>query len=227
MLVSYLNLRGAIGLFAMLLPVVVFSVGVSLGQPMRTSISSYYHYAPTRDIFVAILCAIGVFLSCYSGYSRGNWYRNELWIHKVMGVTAALVGLCPTRQAGITQGPYLEFLAHVHVFSAASLMIAMAVTAFWMFPINQDATKLSAEPARDRAIKRRNALIYRGCGLWIAAVLVYFGVHTALADRSTNDNTLFFVEWLAIWGFGVAWLLKSHWLSSITASIAERLAPTA
>ena len=78
MMVSYLNLRGAIGLFALLLPVTVVGVGLMLGEPQRSSISSYYHYAPTRDIFVAILCAIGVFLSCYSGYSDQIWYKNEL-----------------------------------------------------------------------------------------------------------------------------------------------------
>lgn len=223
MMVSYLNLRGAIGLFAIALPVVVVSVGLSLGEPLRSSISSYYHYAPTRDIFVAILCAIGVFLGCYSGYSDQAWYKNELGIHKLMGISAVLVGLCPTFQTGVTAGPYLELLASVHIGAAATLMLAMAITALWMFPNNQGATQFQGDSAAVQRTKATNAWVYRACGLWIVGALLYFARHRIFTSRSPGDATLFYVEWVAIWGFGVAWLWKSHWLSSAAAIIAERV----
>ncbi len=224
MLVSYLNLRAAIGLLAILLPIVVSIVGASLGEPIRTSISSYYHYAPTRDVFVASLCSIGVFLGCYSGYWHQDWRRNEVWIHKVMGVAAILVGMCPTFQDGITNNKYLVFLSHVHIGAAVVLMVLMAVMAFWMFPLNQEATKLDKDEQIAVTKKAFNAWVYRICGAVIATVLVFFGFHILLVPKSPTDTTLFYVEWIAIWGFGVAWLWKSHLLSDVIKSISEQFA---
>lgn len=224
MLRSYLNLRAAIGLLAIALPISVSVVGWLTGEPIRTSISSYYHYAFTRDVFVASLFAIGVFLICYSGYDYKDWRRNEVWLHRFMGMAAILVGMCPTFQNKVTVGNYLIFLSHVHIGAAVILMVLMAVMALWMFPLNQELTKLDEDEQVAAAKKECNAWVYRGCGFVIAAVLIFYGLYFLIARPGKTDTTLFYVEWIAIWGFGVAWLWKSHLLSVVVKSISDRFA---
>lgn len=70
LVLSYLDLRKAIGILGIALPFVLV-VGKFLfdGPGTQPSISDYY-YASMRDVFVGIRCAIGVFLMSYRGYER-------------------------------------------------------------------------------------------------------------------------------------------------------------
>ena len=68
--ISYLNLRRAVGIIGTALPFALAFRKMLGGSPaIESSMSAYYH---TRigDVFVGSLCAIGVFLLSYRGPER-------------------------------------------------------------------------------------------------------------------------------------------------------------
>ena len=70
LVLSYLSIRRSLGLLGLLLPILLGPVGwLTLGIDIQENMSSYYH-TPLRDVFVGVLCAIGIFLFCYAGTTR-------------------------------------------------------------------------------------------------------------------------------------------------------------
>src|SRR5262245_5003850 len=78
LVLSYLSLRKAIGLLGACLPFVL-AIGLFVldGKGLQGSISGYYH-TEMRDVFVGILCAIGVFLLSYRGYESEDRIAGNL-----------------------------------------------------------------------------------------------------------------------------------------------------
>ena len=69
-IISYLDFRKLVGWVAMALPIVVWIGGVVFEKiPILDSVSSYY-YTSMRDVFVGLLCAVGVFMCFYRGVSK-------------------------------------------------------------------------------------------------------------------------------------------------------------
>src|SRR5690349_11377975 len=95
---SYLTLRKAIGILGILLPILVMAGGTSR-YGLQGSISAYY-YTNMRDIFVAQLCMVGVFLYTYRGFDRAD----DL-LTSISGVLAVGIALFPTRRDGAEHGP--------------------------------------------------------------------------------------------------------------------------
>ncbi len=200
LLLSYLNVRAVIGALAIFLPPLVLVL--NWNPKIQSSISAYYHVPATHDVFVAVLCAIGLFLFSYNGYS------DEWFLHKLMGLGAIGVGLCPTAFYDDKNVLHTNAFAIIHNISAATLFAGMAVMSIFFFTRNQDASGLSEKH------KAFNAKIYRICGGIIAGVGFLFGLRILyfliIGLRVPRDSSLFFVEWISIWSFGFAWFLKSH-----------------
>ena len=68
-LISYLMLRKTIGILGLAFPIalIIGSVAFFGCQEVQGSISAYYH-TDMRNLFVGVLCAIGLFLFTYTGY---------------------------------------------------------------------------------------------------------------------------------------------------------------
>lgn len=200
MLISYLNLRLGVGLCALVLPPLVLVIGWLNHQPLLPSISAYYHLPEARNWFVAILCSIGIFLFTYRGYP------NETKWHQVMGIAAFGVGMIRTAPIG-SNG---DVLSYIHLACACTLFGCMAVVAFRFFPENQGRTKMTKKH------REFNSRIYRGCGTVIAGVGGIYGLWSLIKAitpyKEPLDNWLFAVEFICIYAFGTAWLLKSHLL---------------
>ncbi|MFK7945565.1 MAG: hypothetical protein AB8B85_22015, partial [Paracoccaceae bacterium] len=90
MAVDYLILRRFLGLLGILLPIVLIAEWLLFEECLRTSISAFY-FSGRRDVFVGIMCAIGIFLLCYRGHN--GW---ENWVANFAGLGAIGVGLLPT-----------------------------------------------------------------------------------------------------------------------------------
>jgi hypothetical protein len=68
---AYFSLRLGMGVPAAIFPPTLWLGGWFGDQePLRWSMSSYYYSPVMRDKFAGILCAIGVFLYLYKGFSR-------------------------------------------------------------------------------------------------------------------------------------------------------------
>src|SRR5260370_2075377 len=86
---SYLSLRFCIGVLGVALPFAL-RIGVAFYPPVPYSVSAYY-YSAMRNILVASLCVLGVFLLTYRGYDDLD---NP--ITNVAGIAAVRVALFPT-----------------------------------------------------------------------------------------------------------------------------------
>ena len=64
LVLSFLTVRRALGLLGLALPLLLIGFGVLFSDGIERSVSAFY-YTGMGDIFVGILCAIGVFLFSY------------------------------------------------------------------------------------------------------------------------------------------------------------------
>ncbi len=199
---SYLGIRRSLGFIAFLLPLVLGPVGLFvLGIDIQANMSSYYH-TPLRDVFVGAMCAMGIFLFCYHGYdSLENWTGN-LAAGSAMGVA-----FCPLDP---NSDPLIQstLVGYVHTFSGGLFFTTLATFSLYHFPRGHFGLRLNT---RD---EQRDAL-YFASGLTIAGCMFLMGIHlfmlpTDLKATFNHFNFLFWMEWVAVWAFSAAWLVKGQ-----------------
>jgi hypothetical protein len=223
--ISYLNLRRIVGSIGLLLPLVLGVGIIVLNQNVPYSISSYY-YSPMRNILVASLCVLGVFLITYRGYDSV-----DSWITNVAGAAAIGVAFFPTSNPSFTPA----WVGRVHPYFAAVALVSLALMALqftqtwptgggagaggaassWAEDFRQMGLALifryeDRGGTRTRRKKIRDRL-YSSC-----AWLILIGVALAFAQNfwpaSAKGVTpwLFWFESLAIVAFGTSWLVKGE-----------------
>ncbi len=176
-----------------------------------TSISAYFHTG-AAPVFVGVLVTLGVYLIAYQGYGNDGqrWDRRAA---RIAGVSAILVALFPVMPiAGDCPGPMwmTKVVDRIHLGAAGVLLTTFACIALFLFRKKGDS------PSPGKAW--RNA-VYLGCGLIILACLVLIFVLF-----STDRNDIFWPEAVAVWSFGVSWLVKGRADFTLKA-LAHRLTP--
>ncbi|BCJ62798.1 DUF998 domain-containing protein [Micromonospora endophytica] len=192
------RLRLGVGGLGITLPIVL-PVGHALATDrlhLLNSMSSYYH-SEMRDVFVGSLCAIGVFLINY------RYRRLDDVLSTTAGGLAVVVALVPTT----TDAPPHALadgalpLGRVHGVAAGLLFAILALFCLWRFPVN------GPPPPGTRA---RN-VVYRTCGFVILAAIVLAVASSALAEPARDTfRPVFWCEAVAVFAFGVAWLVKGE-----------------
>ncbi|MEV6642254.1 DUF998 domain-containing protein [Amycolatopsis sp. NPDC051371] len=190
---SYLYLRRAIGLIGLALPVVLI-VGkqVVQGGDLIGSLSGYY-YSDLGNVFVGAMCATGVFLLAYYGHDFADNVAST-----VAGLGAIGLALFPTtpdrdvsswdRTSGV-----------LHLVFAAMFFVMLAYFCLRLFPHDGE------QPAG-------TGVVYRVCGVVILAALVLIAV-TSWLRLVPEWHPALWLESVAVWAFGVAWLLKGQTLT--------------
>lgn len=202
LVLSYLSIRRSLGILGLLLPILLGPVGwLALGIDIRENMSSYYH-TPLRDVFVGVLCAIGIFLFCYRGYDAA-----ENWTGNVACVSAIGIALCPL-DAGSDPLRQSSVLGYLHTLFGGVFFLTLGVYSLYHFPRGHRILHAGTRP------EKRDA-IYRLTGLAIAGSLLVMGVHLFLlpvaAKAFLNRYCFtFWMEWVAIWAFAAAWLTKGR-----------------
>lgn len=187
----------------MLLPILLGPVGfLVFGIPFQDNMSSYYHTA-LRDVFVGIMCAIGIFLFCYRGY---DWI--ERWTANFGCASAIGVALFPIG-VGSDLLKQQSIVGHLHILSGTVFFLTLAVYSLYHFPKRRDSTE-EVEPH----IAQRN-FVYRTSGIVILLTVLAMAVHLFLLpaayEQLMNDyNFVFWMEWIAVWAFAAAWLTKGR-----------------
>ena len=202
MVLSYLWIRRAVGALGLALPIILGPVAWMLfGVEIQENMSSYYH-TPMRDIFVGVMCAIRLFLFCYVGSTPfENWTGN-------LGCVAAIgVALFPT-DAGSDPLYQGSLVGYLHTLFGGLFFLTLALFSIYHFPHN--------EPEDDSQIWNwgRNA-IFRISGAVLLLSVAAMGVFLFVFDRATRErlsewNFIFWGEWIAVWAFAVAWLVKGR-----------------
>lgn len=198
-LISYYALRLGLGLLGMALPVILVVWGFAICEciEIQDSISDYYSLR-TRDALVGTLLAIGVFLGTYRGYRRqpqdNKFLIPDRWAGILACISAVGVAFFPNSGGDVDQA--------VHFASAFCLFVALSYFSFLF-----TKTRPGATPTPMKRIRNR---IYVTCGIIIAGCIVLIGVNNwFLNDTSLSDiKPVFWLESLALWAFGVAWLVK-------------------
>ncbi|HTX40841.1 MAG TPA: hypothetical protein VMD25_03350 [Acidobacteriaceae bacterium] len=216
LVLSYLELRSAVGLIAVGLPIalLLWSALASGQHALPMSISGYY-YTPMRNLLVGCLCAIGFFNLCARGYE---------WRDEVAGFVSAVcafgAAFCPT----FPPGPATRLqhrLGTLHNYFAEVFFITLALMCLFLF----------RSTARNRTVtrnKRRRNLVYTVCGTVMAlAGVVDFVCHRMRPIPMWGPvGSIFCCELVALEAFGVAWLAKGKTLRMGKKSAAHAAAPS-
>lgn len=194
-LVSYLTLRRVVGILGILLPVLLVVVS-SLAHSrleIQDSISNYYG-TEMRDIFVGVLFVVGLFLFAYRGYERKDDIAGDLACLFALGVA-----LFPSTSAS-------QAIQTVHFISAAALFIVLSYFSLFLFT---KTDKDVLPPPK----KRRN-VIYKICGVIMLVCIVSIALYYALLQNTSVAaiKPVFWLESLALWVFGISWLIKGETL---------------
>jgi uncharacterized membrane protein YiaA len=185
--VSYLTLRRAIGMLGISLPIILFTWGV-LGQRLWLDTISAYYSLRARDALVGCLCTIGCFLFTYHGHDD----HDNLVTH-VAGSCAVLVALVPSIHSGIQHT--------LHFVFAATLFVLLAYISYFRFT-RQDDQPTEAKVTRNRVYRRCAVAMIVSVGLIPVVDLTHLTVRLALV------RPIFLLETLALWAFGLSWLVK-------------------
>lgn len=201
---SYQTLRWIIGILAISLPLVLLGWQIiDCGcVEIRSSISEYY-YSVGRNYFVGILFAIGIFLLTYRGYVKmpgdREWFSDDI-AGSITCVFLLGVALFPTGDS---------WVGKVHLACATLAFIMFAYFCLILFVKTGDQTS---------SLKRRRNAIYRACGWIIILCIVLIAIYLIFLqgeDSIADLDPVFWLEWLAIWAFGISWFVKGKALRKI------------
>lgn len=189
---DFLAVRKAVGLVGAALPVALLLGGLLLFGVFEPSISEY-HGSGMRDVFVGLLCAVGVFLVAHRGHGAQDWYASQ-----VAGAAALLVAVFPSTGRTST----------AHFAAAAVFFVTLALTSLLLFTRSS-----KGKEDQPRGKRRRNGA-YVVCGWGILACVGLIVLYDlALKGRSARLDALAPVFWLeafAIWFFAASWLIKGE-----------------
>jgi len=192
LVISYLTLRKLLGGLGIALPIIMV-VGAAIASgtdAFQPSISQYYH-TPMRDIFVCILTSFGIFLFTYKGYPEDRWPSN------LAGVAALCVAFFPT-----SVGDCEAFVCRVHFVSAAAFFLLLAYISYFLF------TKTHPHNKQLTPQKKTCNQIYRICGVIMAGCILLLAIYFFFLEDQLPKTTAFWLESVALWAFGVSWLVK-------------------
>lgn len=211
LVISYLSLRKTIGIIGVLMPVVLVAGSAMIGNctHIQPSISDYYHTA-MRDIFVGILCIVGLFLFSYKGYDfLDNTISNLSCLFAIGVALFPCMPESPLPQCAIHLNVSNPLINSIHFTSATLFFLSLAYMSLFRF------TKKAPNPTPRKLVRNT---VYRVCGFIILGCLVllfiYFLLPDHLTDKLSDYRLIFWLESIALWAFGSSWLVKGEFLLS-------------
>lgn len=198
--ISYLTLRRLIGIVALVHPLILFVGGMLIFKiGLQPSMSDYY-WTGMRDVFVGIDFATGIFILCYRGYSLQDQIAAI-----VAGTAAILVALFPTPPLHVeVLSESQKLIGMVHAGAAITFLLSIAYFCLVLFVKNDPSSPISTR-------KRLRNLCYRVSGVTILAVVVAICIYVSVPSINAILSPYPFIFWmevLAFWAFGIAWLIK-------------------
>lgn len=211
MVLSYLWIRRAVGALGLALPIMLGPIGwLIFGIDIQENMSSYYH-TPLRDVFVGVLCAIGLFLFCYIGSSNFENWTGNLGCAAAIGVAWFPLdpGSDPLRQASL--------VGYLHSLAGGLFFVTLAIFSVYHFPRNEPE-----DGCPDWLTMRNTAFRFSGAVILLSVLAM--GTYLILPRDGlratlTQYNFLFWAEWVAVWAFAIAWLIKGRALAIIPEGI--------
>lgn len=222
-LISYLSLRKAVGILGIAFPIALIlgSVACCGCGEVQSSISAYYHTG-MRNLFVGLLCAIGLFLFTYSGYDSTDSTAGNIACFFALGVAFFPSSFSGPLTSCITELTKDSIISTIHFTSAAGLFLTLAYISICRFTKTKSEPekcwkRLSFKKHKDRPKGRKiiRNRIYIACGLTMIACVLLIAVYKILEDSPLGEslskfNPIFWFEAFALWAFGISWLTKGR-----------------
>jgi hypothetical protein len=210
---SYLTLRKLLGGLGILLPLFLL---IGTGFETQSSISHFY-YTKSSVVFTSVLFAFGLFLFSYRGRLKETEFFSDNFLTNIGGFLAILTALIPTAvcqneccdTVSITnelvnlcckKGIATQYIHNdswrgiIHLGCAAGFLALMGWVSFDRFTNGDNITK-------------GKKFFYRFCGVGVWVSLISIGVGIFLKKNFTGID-VFIGEWIALFFFGIAWLVK-------------------
>lgn len=199
LIISYLTLRKLIGILGLTFPFVLLFGGYIAEIEIQSSVSYYYHTA-MHDFFVAILCIVASFLLAYKGYEHQDAIAGN-----IAGICAIGVAMIPTT---VENSPThtQELIGYLHLFFAGGYFFSIAYFCLFLF------TKSNGKQCTKQ--KKFRNVVYKTCGYIILFSLGFIALYVLMPENITKPlahlNPFFWLESIAIFSFGFAWLVKGE-----------------
>jgi hypothetical protein len=207
LIISYLGMRRLIGILGISLPLIVVMGGFTQGEPsLQGSISGYY-YTNMRDFLVGMLSGVALFLISYRGYED-----MDSFVAKLSGIFALGMLFFPTAMYSgkvVRVGMFLiddSISEKIHLMFGTLFFLALSFNSLFLF------TK--RHPGVMGKEKKRRNMIYRMCGIVMILSIVCITIYTLFLRETflAARNPVLILESLALFAFGISWLVKGHTL---------------
>jgi hypothetical protein len=178
---------------------------------IESSISAYY-YTGMGNVFIGLLCAIGVFHLATEGYDFADRIAGRLACIFAFGV--AWFPTTPELKWPAVPTHAQNTIGNLHYTFAALLFFILAFFCICQFTQTADVM------TRTRRKKERNAVYYwcggtiLGCIAVIGTVKIFkhFGIMVSFRDWLDGWKWNFWFESLALFAFGAAFLIKGEFI---------------
>ena len=199
---DYRALRLLVGLIAFTMP--LFAL-INSSEPI-SSISGSYH-TENRDVFVGLTFMIGALFWAYNGHDL-----TQKTVSKLAAIAAIITALFPTACFDCAT----DMDSRIHY--AAAVFLFLTIAYFCLGPFRMSAI---GKPGVE---SQRRALIYSICGgVIVASLLFALAAQLIWSEEARRALAItFFVEWVSLWAFGVAWFVAGKLIPGI-ANEHERL----
>ena len=194
----------------MLLPILIYVNHLDL----LSSISHYY-YTSSSVFFIGILFSFGLVLIAYRGYPvdpESNEKYSDDWITTLAGIFIIVTVIIPTScrdslgqlqfcAEGYLFGHGHKAIGAIHLLSAGAFLFFLGLMCYGKFTLGKKQS-----PAKKH--------LYKVCGIIIWAcigILIILFIMEWILKVDFNDylpGYTFFLETIAVWAFGIAWLVK-------------------
>jgi hypothetical protein len=195
------RMRIMIGILGILLPWLVALI--TLSWPESISITYYSLFAV--GTFMVVLGSAGILLINYKGYSKID--DISATIAGVFGILICLFPMTylpdPATKTGI-----LHLSSNIsnifHCISAFGFFGVLAFMSFFLFTKTSDKSNMTKE-------KKIKNIIYRVCGIGMMAAFLLLLLN--FIPNFAPYNLTWIVEAIALFFFGVSWIVKSDSIS--------------
>lgn len=219
---SYRTIRLVVGCLGILLPVLLM-LGEAFYLPgtvqVRGSLSAYFH-TPMRDVFVGVLCVIGVLLATYMSGEPRTW---DFRVSLLAGIAALGLVFFPMARTGLPPGSppcgtvpvpsgcsFVEQALGeqrtevIHTVCAGVFIVGLMVMSL-LFAATQVLPEagFTERPGHNRAVFWTHV----GCALGILAGGLWAFIGGLLNLHLGPLPPVFLGEVICVWAFGISWLL--------------------
>ncbi len=185
---------------------------------------SHYYYSESNVLFIGLLFAYGLYLFSYRGYKKDKNkldFINDNWVTNFAGILIIMVAFIPTKANSQLIDTYHLFnpprghnngtLNTIHLICATGFFMIMAYLSYFRFTRSDNLH----DSEYDRIIKKRRNKMYRICAVMVLLSLVFILVFDFLIKPPFSPFIVLIGEAVALFFFGLAWLVKSKSLAII------------